>query len=261
MDIDWEYPSSAKEAADLVDTCRLFREELDRYSRNLTGIPHFLLTLSVPAGPANYQYFDVPGLDPYVDFIDLMAYDYMGSGFSNFSGHAQNVRKSITNPRSTDFDTIAPVEYYLASGMPSQKLNLGMPLYGQSFANTSGPGMKFSPATDGSWENGTWDYKVSLRLFYIEVEDLILMIVQVLPQKGSNVFHDDDIVASWSYDNLTQYMVSYDTPAIAKAKTQYLIDRGLGGAMWASTTYRLHALSCVPANASANSGRLLEIVL
>lgn len=119
--------------------------------------------MSVPAGPVNYQYFDVPGFNPYVDFISLMAYDYMGSGFSNFSGHAQNVYKSETNPRSTDFDTRTPVEYYLESGMPAGKLNLGMPLYGRSFANTSGLGMRFSPATNGSWENGIWDYKVSLR--------------------------------------------------------------------------------------------------
>lgn len=90
-----------------------------------------------------------------------MAYDYMGSGFSNFSGHAQNVYKSHTNPKSTDFDTVAPVEYYVGSGMEARKLNLGMPLYGRAFANTSGPGMRFDVAADGSWENGVWDYKVS----------------------------------------------------------------------------------------------------
>lgn len=149
-----------------MDTCRLFREELDNYSRNLTGNPHFLLAMSVPAGPDHYQYFDVPGFNPYVDFISLMAYDYMGSGFSNYSGHAQNVYKSEKNPRSTDFDTVSPVDYYVGSGLPGSKLNLGMPLYGRSFANTSGPGTNFTPATDGSWENGVWDYKVSTFLAF-----------------------------------------------------------------------------------------------
>lgn len=176
LDIDWEYPSSPKEASDLVDTCRLFREELDNYSRNLTGNPHFLLALSVPAGPVNYQYFDVPAFEPYVDFISLMAYDYMGSGFSNFSGHGQNVYKSQTNPRSTDFDTITPVEYYLESGMSAEKLNLGMPLYGRSFANTSGPGMRYDPATDGSWENGTWDYKVRGISLWLRSGEVVMLI-------------------------------------------------------------------------------------
>lgn len=164
LEIDWEYPSSSKEASDLVDTCRLFREELDNYARNLTGHPHFLLTMAVPAGPKNYQYFDVPGFLPYVDFISLMAYDYMGSGFSNYSGHAQNVYFSKGNPKSTDFDTEGPVEYYLKSGLPAEKMNLGMPVYGRSFADTNGPGTKFGNTTDGSWEAGVWDYKVRFSL-------------------------------------------------------------------------------------------------
>jgi chitinase len=158
--VDWEYPSTAEEGANLVDTCRLIRQELDNYASSINGNPHFLLTLSVPAGPDNYRHFDVPGFDPYVDFINLMAYDYQGAAFSNYSGHAQNVYKSQTNPLSTDFDTKDPVTYYLDNGLDPKKLTLGMPLYGRSFADTDGPGTVFGNTTDGSWEPGVWDYKV-----------------------------------------------------------------------------------------------------
>ncbi|KAK4613056.1 Endochitinase B1 [Fulvia fulva] len=220
LDIDWEYPNSTKEAADLVDTCRLFREELDAYSLNATGGQyHFLLTLAVPAGPDHFKFFDVPGLAPYVDFINLMGYDFQGS-FSNYSGHNANMYKSQTNPRSTDFDAQTAIDYYINSGWPREKFNLGMPLYGRSFANTSGPGTNFTAATDGSWENGAWDYKV-------------------LPLNGSlvsPVYHDDKIVASWCYNNATRYMVSYDDPAIAKTKAQYINAHKLGGAMWWETS-------------------------
>ncbi|CZT20148.1 related to endochitinase class V precursor [Ramularia collo-cygni] len=230
LDIDWEYPSSPKESQDLVETCRLIRQELDSYALTLTSTPsysysyspqpppHFLLTLSVPAGPINYKHFNIPALSPYIDFINLMGYDYQGAAFSNFSGHAQNVYKSTLNPRSTDFNTEDPVEYYLGEGgLQPERLVLGMPLYGRSFANTTGPGEVFGNTTDGSWEAGIWDYKA-------------------LPLNNSQIYHDNDLIASWSYNNQTKYMVSYDTPEIAIAKTKYLVKKGLGGAMWWETS-------------------------
>lgn len=232
LDIDWEYPNNTKEAQDLVDTCKYVRQELDAYSHTLTGNPRFLLTLAVPAGPDHYRWFDMPGLAPYVDSVNLMAYDYQGS-FSNFSGHDANVFKSHNNPRSTDFDTQTAVDYYLhESGWPAERFTLGMPLYGRSFAKTSGPGQTFTKATDGSWENGVWDYKV--------------LPLTLQHQHGNNsfnssssswttptpVYHDETIMASWSYSNVSRYMVTYDTPRVATAKAQYIHELGMGGAMW-----------------------------
>ncbi|KAF2214352.1 glycoside hydrolase family 18 protein [Cercospora zeae-maydis SCOH1-5] len=215
LDIDWEYPNTTKQAQDLVDTCKAFRRELDNYSRNLTGNPHFLLTLAVPAGPDHFPYFDMQAMTPYVDFINLMAYDYAGS-FSNFSGHAQNFYPSLDNPRSTNFSTAAALQYYLnETGWSPHKLTLGMPLYGHSFANTSGPGQAFSSATDGSWEAGLWDYKA------------------LAGNASFGEGHaDENIVASWAYNSSTCYMVSYDTPEIARKKAEYVKDLCLGGAMW-----------------------------
>ncbi|EME77980.1 glycoside hydrolase family 18 protein [Pseudocercospora fijiensis CIRAD86] len=234
LDIDWEYPNSTSQASDLVDTARLFREELDAYSANLTSHPHFLLTMAVPAGPENFQHFDLPKLNPYVDFLNLMAYDYQGASFSNFSGHNSNFFKSQRNPQGTDFCTQDALEYYIGtggpyqagngagnwtwsgSGFPAEKIMLGMPLYGRSFANTSGPGTRFSQPMDGSWEAGVWDYKD-------------------LPFNGSRVQYDYDVVASWSMGgkgNHSRYMVSYDEPAIALKKAEAISGLGLGGAMW-----------------------------
>lgn len=222
IDIDWEYPASSDESAALVDTCRRIRLELDNYARNLTGQPHFLLTLAVPAGPAKYVYFDVPGLTPYIDFMSLMAFDYMGSGFSNYSGHQANVYKSIKNPRSTDFDSESPVEYYLGNGLPSENLVLGMPLYGRAFADTDGPGTNFTPATTGSFgAAGVWDYKV-------------------LPLNNTPEAHDNEkIIAAWCYGENSRLMVSYDTPCTARLKAKYIEERALGGSMWWETSQDL----------------------
>lgn len=216
LDIDWEYPNTTKQAQDLVDTCKEFRMELDNYSKSLNSTPHFLLTLAVPAGPDHFPYFDMPGLAPYVDLVHLMGYDYQGSYFSNFSGHQANIYKSEDNPKSTDFSTQDAMDYYLNTGhWDPHKLTLGMPLYGRAFANTTGPGQKFDNATDGSWENAIWDYKA-------------------LAGNSSfgEIHHDEQIGASWSFNQSNGYMVSYDTPDIAQQKASYIDQLGLGGAMW-----------------------------
>ena len=223
LDIDWEYPNTTKQAQDLVDTCKEFRMELDSYAATLDSNPHFLLTLAVPAGPDHFPFFNMPALAPYVDFINLMGYDYAGS-FSDFSGHQANIYKSVDNPQSTNFSTEDAMNYYLNEAQwDAQKLTLGMPIYGRSFANTTGPGTAFNNATDGSWENGVWDYKAVAG-----------------NSSFGKVYTDDQTVSSYSYcsgseckfNGTNEYMVSYDTPDIALKKSQYLKDLGLGGAMW-----------------------------
>lgn len=88
----------------------------------------------------------------------------------------------------------------------------------------------------------------------------------MLPLNGSSVYTDDTIVASYGYNNKTGYMVSYDTPEIAVKKTQFLVDRQLGGAMWVrKLSYSSFRHNSVCGRNVANalfvcSGRLLVII-
>jgi hypothetical protein len=75
----------------------------------------------------------------------------------------------------------------------------------------------------GSFEPGIWDYKA-------------------LPMAGATIIEDDVAVASYSYDASKKELISYDTPNIAAKKAQYIIDKGLAGAMYweLSGTHVLH---------------------
>ena len=58
------------------------------------------------------------------------------------------------------------------------------------------------------------------------------MDVQALPQAGAQVQHDEQAIASWSYDPEKKTMITYDTPQNAAAKVEYIRSKQLGGGMW-----------------------------
>ncbi|KAI0802924.1 glycoside hydrolase superfamily [Xylaria sp. FL0064] len=215
IDIDWEYPQSREEAADYVALLAAVRAALDAYSASLPGGTkghHFELTVASPAGAQNYERLDLAGMDAYLDFWNLMAYDYAGS-WDSTAGHQANLRHSASNPSATPFSTENAIAAYVARGAPRHKIVLGMPLYGRAFTNTDGPGTSYSGVGEGTWENGVHDYKK-------------------LPLPGCEERIDEDAGATYCYHPGTRTMVTYDTAPMARRKAQFIAEKGLGGAMW-----------------------------
>lgn len=219
LDIDWEYPSNAQEAADWVALLKACREEMDAYARTLPpsthgggGAPHqFELTVACPAGPSNFERLDLQGMDRYLDFWNLMAYDYAGS-WDSAAGHQANLYPAKNNTNSTPFSTARALEHYTRFVDPS-KIVLGLPLYGRAFENTHGVGKPYSGVGEGSWENGVYDFKA-------------------LPLPGAKEYYDHEAGASYSYDEQKKMLVSYDTVPMAREKAAYVRNHYLGGAMW-----------------------------
>jgi len=211
IDIDYEYPVDATDAANFTLLLAEVRKALDAYTAANGGSKQ-LLTVACPAGPDKFKVMDLKGMNKYVDMWNLMAYDYAGS-FSDVTGHQANLYPSKSNPKATPFSTDAAITYYVSQGIPSKNINLGMPLYGRAFAGTDGLGKSFSGVGEGSWENGIWDYKV-------------------LPQSGAQEMSDAESGASYSYDSSKKLLISYDTKAMISTKKDYIISKGLGGGMF-----------------------------
>jgi len=211
IDIDWEFPSSASQGSDFTALLSAVRSALDAYTAQHGG-SRMSITVAMPAGPKNYVNYDLVGMNGYVDLFNLMAYDYAGS-WDTVSGHQANLYHSTSNPASTPFNTDQAVAYYLAHGVPANKLTLGMPIYGRSFDQTAGIGQSYSGVGTGSWEAGVWDYKV-------------------LPQAGASVRYDSEAGATYSYDSNQKIVMSFDDVNAVMHKCDYLTGKGLGGAMF-----------------------------
>jgi len=119
------------------------REAFDAYRQLLSSLYHFTLTVACLASPSNYQQLHLAKMNQYVDFWNLMAFDYTGP-WSTLTGDQANLFSSTSNPNSTPFNTQATVNYYILQRIKASKIVLRMPIYSQSFEATNSLRMLFS---------------------------------------------------------------------------------------------------------------------
>ncbi|KAK1658048.1 endochitinase [Colletotrichum godetiae] len=212
IDIDWEFPRDKVEAANFLLLLQAVRRRLDAYAAEHAPSYHFQLSIASSAGSEKYKRLDLGAISDIVDCFYLMGYDYAGP-WSAVTGHQANLYPSTSEAQSTPFSTDVAVSDYVAAGVPSHKIILGMPLYGRSFYNTTGLGHPFSTVGAGSWAAGVWDYKV-------------------LPRPGAQEVYDPAVGSSYSWDFRTRELISYDNPSSIRNKAAFIKSKGLGGAMF-----------------------------
>ena len=83
IDIDWEYPGFADHSGRPEDTVN-FTLLLETVSKKLKAQnPPLLLTIAAPAGHQNYSNMEVAKIHPYLDWINIMTYDFHGPWAAN----------------------------------------------------------------------------------------------------------------------------------------------------------------------------------
>ena len=163
--------------------------------------PHYLLTVAAPCSPQQYELLDLAGMDRFLDFWNLMAYDFSGS-WDQVANHQANLYGGAISVSKA-------VDDYQRAGVPSNKLVLGIPLYGRGFDGTKGPGQPYQKVSDV--EGGVFLYKA-------------------LPLHGAEEQFSEREGASWSYNG--HQFISYDSPQATKAKAAFIQQKQLRGAMF-----------------------------
>jgi len=227
IDLDWEYPGACGETCNYREedtqnfTALLaeFRSQMDALSAQ-TGKTYYL-SIAAPAGETYYSKIELDKIHPYLDFINMMTYDFHGAWDS----------ETLTNLHAPLYGDPADPGYadgmwadhaiqdYLAAGIPAGKVNLGIPFYGRGYSgvddgpNNDGLYQPFSRCARGKYECGIDDYK--------EVVKLESSYTKYLHPVAKSV---------WVFNGREFW--TYDDPTSVDIKMDYVQNLGLGGAMF-----------------------------
>lgn len=135
IDIDWEYPvegglegnlHSPQDGENFVRLLEDLWYELQCLNEQ-SGRRHFI-TIATPAGPYYAVNFELPRIHQFVEFINIMTYDFSGNWSPTIQHHS-----NLLPYDGGSISVSQSVQYYLSQGVPANKIVLGVPFYGRMF--------------------------------------------------------------------------------------------------------------------------------
>ncbi len=185
------------------------REKLD--ARGIIDGKKYLVTFAGGAGISYANNVELGIIHQYVDFGNLMTYDIHGSWDKYTDFNAPLYNNSDTSPQYK-WSTDASINAWLKAGFPVEKLVMGVPFYGykyDSVANVNnGLYQTFSGCSSLSF--------AKIRANYLNASGYV------------RYFHQQSMVP-WLFNGST--FISYEDEQSMGLKAQYVINKGLGGAM------------------------------
>ena len=231
VDIDWEYPGYESgrdtnvDKANYVTMFALLRAKLNAV-QDKEGTD-FILTSAIPGTSWGIARYDVPGLNKYLDYVNIMSYDL------NNGQKATHLSPLYTSSKDGGYGFSADygVKTFTNLGFDKSKLILGAATYGKAYKVT-GTGItidnvlgKTATLTQimnvpGSFASGT--------IYYYAISQLLLQ----SDYKTAIEKSGDDIVCSYIYNQKEGIFITYESDQVFKAKYEYALDNGIGIMCW-----------------------------
>jgi chitinase len=200
VDLDWEYPVTIADRTNLTALVHELRIAFGSAQRSIS--------LAVPAGNWSGQWYDVSGMQPDIDWLGVMTYDYFGSWTSTSGPNSALYGTWSQNNQGWIDDSYT---YYLSTrAIPASKILLGIPFYGYTFNSASMYGASTGAA------------------------QLAYQFIAPLVGAGWTRYWDSLGKVPYLINSSATRVVSYDDSESVSAKCSYVLNKGNGGVIiWA----------------------------
>jgi len=203
--LDWEYP--------LKEDFENYVKLLDKFDETMVNTNYIL---GVSVSPINSQIdagYDVHRFVSYVDFVNVLSYDYNGP-WINKTDHSSPLH-SKTNSQASS------LEYWHSKGVPKDKLILSLPFFGRTWKlfNTQNPGR--GALTEGAGAPGPYTNQAG----YLAYNELCYMMTQD-PQLWT-LRYDTNAVATYAVQ--TRHWISYESTRTLTEKARFVVNEGYAG--------------------------------
>ncbi|XP_001604515.2 probable chitinase 10 [Nasonia vitripennis] len=221
LDVDWEYPRGADDRAAYVNLLKELRVAFEGEAKS-AGLPKLILSAAVPASfEAIAAGYDVPEISKYLDFINVMTYDFHGQ-WERQVGHNSPLYPLES---ATSYQKKLTVDYsareWVKQGAPKEKLMIGMPTYGRSFTLVDKAKFDIGAPASGGGAAGNFTNEPGF-LSYYEV-------CTFLNEDNTTLVWDSEQQVPFAYRD--DQWVGFDDERSLVNKMNWLKEEGFGGIM------------------------------
>lgn len=215
-DLDWEYPGQIgggevfrpEDKENFTLMLKALRDEINNSGND------YLLTIASGADEEYFRWTDLGEAQKYLDFINIMAYDFY-SGLSTVSGHHANLKATECKGAAAISVEIA-VDRHRKAGVPPEKLVIGVPFYGRYWQGVP-------DVNHGLYQQGS---TAGLYKIYTDLMN------NYLNKNTFSRYWDKSAKAPYLYSKDSAMVISYDDPESLALKAKYVKNENLGGIMF-----------------------------
>lgn len=220
IDLDWEYPGlpgdgnvhRPEDKENFTAILKLLREKLDALT---TSQNKYLLTIASGASQNYLNHTNMREAHIYLDFINIMTYDFHGGG-ERKTGHHANLNPSGYDDNAIVRNATSAVQAHVNAGIPIDKIVLGVPFYGRWWKGTDPKNHGLYQKTNGA--TGSYNYDA--------------IIDSINSNKGYVEYWDEAANVPYIWRQKDSLFITYDNAKSLKYKVEFVNNNQLGGIMF-----------------------------
>lgn len=219
LDLDWEYPGlpgnnnthRPEDKENFTALLRECRQALDSLGGNQK---HYLLTIAAGAFPAYLKNTEMGVVAEYLDFINIMTYDFTGE-WAGFTGHHTNLFQPDGD--TTAISVSGSVDLFLEAGVTPGKLLIGAAFYGRGWQDVQPENNGFGQPAVGL-SGPDLNYKNIIRDYSSDPAFLHLW--------------DSTATAPFLWSPEKRIFITYENKESLQRKANFVKEKGLKGIMF-----------------------------